>query len=72
MNHFAQAALKIPFLNRIVLRAPSIDSLPPSHPAQEKIKASPETAAFICVGERCSLPVTQAGQIVAAVEEMRR
>jgi uncharacterized protein YyaL (SSP411 family) len=71
MRRFTQAALKIPFFNRIVLRAPSVNSLPPSHPAQEKIKASPETAAFICVGERCSLPVTQAEQIAAAIAGMR-
>jgi uncharacterized protein YyaL (SSP411 family) len=69
---FVQAALKIPFLNRIVLRAPNIDSLPPSHPAQEKIKAAPDTAAFICVGERCSLPVTESEKIGAALEAMRR
>jgi uncharacterized protein len=72
IDPFVQAALKIPFFNRVLLRAPSVDSLPRSHPAQEKIKASPETAAFICVGERCSLPVSQPGQIDAAVEQMRR
>jgi len=65
------AALKIPFLNRIVLRAASADALPPAHPAQQKIKAATGTAAFICVGERCSLPVTRAEQIAEAVAGMR-
>ena len=51
------AALKLPLLNRIVLRAPSADALPASHPAREKIAAAPDGAAFVCVGERCSLPV---------------
>ena len=30
-----------------------------SHPARDKIAAAPEGAAFVCVGERCSLPVTE-------------
>jgi uncharacterized protein YyaL (SSP411 family) len=67
---FAQAALKLPFLTRIVLRAPSADALPPSHPAQEKVKATSGSAAFICVGERCSLPVTEPGKIAEAVAGM--
>jgi uncharacterized protein YyaL (SSP411 family) len=70
-ERFAAAALKIPFLNRIVLRAASADALPGSHPAQQKIKATAETAAFICVGERCSLPVTRVDQIAEEVAAMR-
>ena len=44
--------------------------LPAAHPAQEKIKAAQGSAAFVCVGERCSLPVTDPGQIAAAVAAM--
>ena len=36
----AAAALKLPFLDRIVLRAPIADALPASHPAQDKIAAA--------------------------------
>ena len=68
---FAQVALKLPFVDRIVLRAASASDLPASHPAQDKLKAAPESAAFICVGERCSLPVTSPDQIAAAVATMR-
>ncbi len=57
------AALALPFLNRVVVRAPSAKDLPPSHPAQDKIAAASGTAAFICVGQTCSLPVTQPDQI---------
>ena len=60
-ERFAQAALELPFLDRIVLRAASAADLPASHPAQEKLKAATGSAAFVCVGERCSLPVTEAG-----------
>jgi uncharacterized protein YyaL (SSP411 family) len=67
----AQAALKLPFLDRIVLRAASAGDLPPAHPAQDKLKAAQGSAAFVCVGETCSLPVTGAGEIAAAVARMR-
>jgi uncharacterized protein len=68
---FAQAALKLPYLDRIVLRAPSADALPANHPAQEKLKAAPGSAAFVCVGERCSLPVDAPAKIADAVRAMR-
>ena len=67
---FARAALKLPFLDRIVLRAASAADLAAAHPAQEKLKSTAGSAAFICVGERCSLPVTDAGAIAEAVAAM--
>ena len=70
-ERFAQAALKLPYLDRIVLRARAVADLPATHPAQEKIKAADGNAAFVCVGERCSLPVTDVAQIAGAVAKMR-
>ena len=66
-----EAALKLPFLDRIVVRAPSKDALPPSHPAAAKLAAVTEPAAFICAGETCSLPVTAPEQIAATMMSMR-
>jgi uncharacterized protein YyaL (SSP411 family) len=69
---FAAAALKIPFVDRIVLRAASAQTLPASHPAQAKIAAAAaQSAAFVCVGEICSLPVTRPEQIAETVNAMR-
>lgn len=65
------AALKLPFTARIVLRAPTAADLPAAHPAQEKLKATQTSAAFVCVGATCSLPVMDADQIAAAVARMR-
>ena len=65
------AALQLPFVERIVLRAPTAEALPPSHPARDKVAAAPEGASFICVGERCSLPVTEPGKIAETVAAMR-
>jgi len=64
-----QAALKLPSVARIVLRAPSADQLSPSHPVREKINAAASgAAAFICVGQSCSLPVSTAEDIAQAFE----
>ena len=69
----AAAALRLPFIDRVVLRAPSADALPASHPAQAKIAAPAHaSAAFVCVGETCSLPVTDAAAIAETVAAMRR
>ena len=46
-----------------MLRAPIADALPAAHPAQAKIAAAPASAAFVCVGETCSLPVTEPEKI---------
>lgn len=70
-ERFAQAALKLPFLDRIVLRASSAGDLPLVHPAQEKLKAAAGSAAFVCVAETCSLPVTEPDAIANAVAAMR-
>ncbi|AMN38707.1 thioredoxin domain-containing protein [Rhodoplanes sp. Z2-YC6860] len=68
--HFSEAALRLPYLNRIMLRAPSADALPAGHPAQAKIAAG-VSAAFICVGQTCSLPVTDPAKIAEVVDAMR-
>jgi uncharacterized protein len=65
------AALKLPFLDRIVLRAPSADALTPSHPARAKLAAHAGSAAFVCVGEHCSLPATDPERLGDAVAAMR-
>lgn len=63
------AALKLPSLVRTILRAPSAEALSPSHPAREKISAAgTSAAAFICVGQTCSLPVTNAAEIARTFE----
>jgi len=66
-DELVAAALKVPFLRRIVVRAHSATELPPNHPALEKLDASSEPAAFICVGETCSLPVTLPAAVSDAV-----
>jgi uncharacterized protein len=65
------AARRLPALDRIVLHAGSVEALSPSHPARAKLAAAREPQAFVCVGETCSLPVTDPAALVAAIETMR-
>jgi uncharacterized protein len=65
------AALALPFLDRILLRAPSAQTLAPTHPARAKLAAAPAGAAFVCVGETCSLPVIEPSSLAAAVATLR-
>jgi hypothetical protein len=67
-----QAALKLPFLDRIVLRASSAADLPASHPAQAKLASASGPAAFICVGSTCSLPLTDPSALADAVKAMQK
>ncbi len=65
---FADAALRLPFLDRTVLRAPAAEALSATHPAREQIAAAPrQGAAFICIGESCSLPITDPNQLATSV-----
>jgi uncharacterized protein len=67
-----RAALALPFLDRIVLRAPSAEALPATHPARAKLAAAPASgAAFVCVGETCSLPVTAPDALPSSIAAMR-
>jgi uncharacterized protein len=70
-ERFAAATLKLPFVSRIILRASSAGALPANHPAQAKIAAGSGSAAFVCVGATCSLPVTDPHRISEVVDAMR-
>jgi len=70
-EHIVRTALKLPFVDRIVLRVSDTTDLPASHPAQQKLQSAPN-AVFICIGERCSLPITDPTDIAAALATMRR
>jgi uncharacterized protein len=63
------AARKLPFLDRVVMRAS--DALPAHHPAHDKMKAAAHSAAFICIGETCSLPVSEPDALAAAIRAAR-
>ncbi|HTV34932.1 MAG TPA: thioredoxin domain-containing protein, partial [Xanthobacteraceae bacterium] len=65
------AARSLPPLDRIVFEAASAAALPPSHPARAKLAASSEAQAFVCIGETCSLPITDPARLIGAIEAVR-
>jgi uncharacterized protein len=71
-DEFASAALRLAFLDRVVARAVSAADLPANHPARAANLAPAGTAAFVCAGDTCSLPVIAAGELAAAVAAARR
>jgi len=71
ITRFAAAAMKLPYFERVVLRAPSEDALPAGHPGAGQDQGLPETAAFVCVGETCSTPITRPDLIAQIVDIMR-
>jgi uncharacterized protein YyaL (SSP411 family) len=71
-DRLTEAALGLPFVQRMVLRASSPSVLPPNHPAREKFKAADKPAAFVCVGERCSLPVRDPALLRETARDIRR
>jgi hypothetical protein len=66
------AARRLPPLDRVVLHAASAQALPSDHPARAKLSAAPEPQAFVCVGETCSLPVTDPAALGDAIAAMRQ
>ncbi len=66
------AAWRQPPLDRIVLHASSAAALPVTHPARDKLAVAGEPRAYVCIGEACSLPVTDPASLGAAIETMRR
>ena len=65
------AARARPPLDRIVLHAGSVQALPAQHPARAKVAAASEAAAFVCIGETCSLPVTDPAGLIGAIDTAR-
>jgi uncharacterized protein len=65
------SALKLPYLDRIVLRARTVDDLTPTHPARAAFAHGSQNAALVCVGEKCSLPVSDADKIAQTVTDIR-
>jgi uncharacterized protein YyaL (SSP411 family) len=66
------AARGRPPLDRIVLHAAQAAALPLTHPARAKIAATSGPAAFVCIGESCSLPVSDPAGLASAIDAARQ
>ncbi|PRH88600.1 thioredoxin domain-containing protein [Labrys okinawensis] len=65
-----RAALDQPFPGRIILRATSADELPAGH-AVRSAGIDGHPAAFVCSGQRCSLPVRDEAGLSETIKAMR-
>ena len=65
------AALGAPDPAVIVLRAPSVQSLPPAHPAFGKTEMAGQSAAYLCRGNVCGLPITDPAVLAAQLRRRR-
>ena len=64
------AARRLPCATTILLHAANVEALPAQHPARDKISASHNaTAAFVCRGQSCSLPMTEPEALTALVRK---
>ena len=61
------AAIRAPAVARVVTVVPPGTELPRSHPAHGKGPVEGRAAAYVCVGQTCSLPATDADGLRAAM-----
>jgi uncharacterized protein YyaL (SSP411 family) len=66
-----QAALAISSPNLIVIDLESAETLPNGHPARAQVHSAGSGAAFVCTGERCSLPVFTPEDLRARIAEIQ-
>ncbi len=69
-ERFVTAALDLPFIERVVVRAARPDDLPAGHPGRNLSLPEGETAALVCAGQRCSLPVTDPQRLAETAAAM--
>ena len=61
------AAIRAPAVARVVTIVPPGTALPQTHPAHGKGAVDGRAAAYVCIGQTCSLPVTDAEGLRAAL-----
>ena len=62
-----EAALGVPFIERIVMDIDQPDQIPDGHPAKAQAAMAGEAAAFVCSGGACSLPVHDAKALLETI-----
>ena len=67
----ARAAFGVSMPNRVLMRVADGEALPDGHPALGKGKIDGKPTAYVCAGETCSLPLTEAGALEAELWRVR-
>ncbi|WP_395665267.1 thioredoxin domain-containing protein [Methylocella sp.] len=64
-----EAAMKTPFIDRIVMDVDRPEAVPAGHPAQAQQAAAGEAAAFVCQGGACAPPARDVESLRALLTE---
>lgn len=56
----------------ILLTLAAASALPPSHPAHGKTMINGKPTIYVCVGHRCSLPMTDTSRLAATISDLLR
>ena len=67
----ARAAFGVALPNRVLMRVADGEALPEGHPARGKGKVDGQPTAYVCAGETCSLPLTDAAALEAELRRVR-
>ena len=67
----ARAAFGVSLPNRVLMRVADGEALPEGHPARGKGKVDGKPTAYVCAGETCSLPLTDAAALEAELRRVR-
>lgn len=67
----AEVALKLALPTRVLMRIQDGRLLPQGHPAHGKVKRDDLPTAYVCVGQTCSLPVTDVAHLQSALRAAR-
>jgi len=62
-----EAALKVPFISRIVMDLDQPEAMPDSHPAKAQSAMAGDAAAFVCTAGACSLPVKPSAALIETI-----
>ena len=67
----ARAAFGVSLPARVLMRVADGEALPDGHPAQGKGKIDGKPTAYVCAGQTCSLPLTEAETLTAELVRVR-
>lgn len=67
----AKTTLALALPTRVLMRVPDGARLPAAHPAHGKTKRDDLPTAYVCVGQTCSLPVTDTAHLTSALQAAR-
>jgi uncharacterized protein YyaL (SSP411 family) len=65
-----RAALRFPYLERVVCSLSETEALPDTHPAKDLARSTHGPRALVCGGMRCSLPVAAPEDLARTAREM--